>query len=287
MIGILASLVGAFFQALNYFVTQISQRGHNYNAKQMIIAIHIAMGIVLLIPLVGFEYWRFFKTADFPLLIQTNIPYLLGQLLLVIALRISDTSIVSPLLVLKVPTLALISLFIYDRHFNLQQWASLGLIIYLAYATSKMSGKLDLKPGLLIMAACLCYGLSDLGITTYTHRLQGISGVERTIVSITINYFFCALLMLPLVPVFKVPLRAIHHLKWAAFTWLIAVVLLVYGFSTSGVVEANVAQSTRGVFGVFLSYLALKLSPNSDKKIWQQKVIVSCFMIGAVALFYI
>ncbi len=287
MIGIAASLVGAFFQALNYFVTQISQRGHNYNSKQIIIATHLAMGIVLFIPLVSLKYWTYFEVEDIDLLIKANVPYLIGQLLLIIAIRVSDTSVASPLLVLKVPTLAFVSLILFDKHLSIQQWASMGLIVYLAYCMSTMSGKLDFKPALLIIGASICYGFSDLGITAYTLQLNGVDGIERTIISVTINYLFCAICLLPLVPVFKVPLAGVYHMKWAAITWIIAAVLLVTGFALSGVVEANVAQSTRGVWGVFLSFMALKLSANSDKKIWYRKIRISCISVLAVALFYI
>ncbi|MCE0495229.1 EamA family transporter [Vibrio salinus] len=287
MIGITASLIGAFFQALNYFITQVSQRGHQYNAKQIIIATHLAMGLILLIPLITLGYWKYFEVEDIYLLIQANLPYLIGQLLLIFAIKISDTSVVSPLLVLKVPTLAFVSLILFEKHLSIQQWASMGLIVYLAYRMSTMSGKLDVKPGLLIIGACICYGFSDLGITAYTLQLKGTSGIERTIISITINYLFCAICLLPFVPVFKVPVTGIYHMKWAAITWIIAATLLVTGFALSGVVEANVAQSTRGVWGVFLSYMALKLSANSDKKIWYQKIRISCFSVVAVALFYL
>ncbi|MDC0610587.1 EamA family transporter [Vibrio sp.] len=287
MIGIIASLVGAFFQALNYFVTQISQRGHQYNSKQIIIATHLAMGIILLIPLLAFDYWKYFQIEDIWLLVQANVPYIIGQLLLIVAIRVSDTSVASPLLVLKVPTLAIVSLILFDKHLSIQQWASMGLIVYLAYSMSTMSGKLDVKPALLIIGASICYGFSDLGITAYTLQLEGVSGLERTIVSVTLNYLFCAVCLLPFVPVFKVPLSGVYNMKWAAITWIIAAVLLVTGFAMSGVVEANVAQSTRGVWGVFLSYMALKLSANSDKKIWYKKIKISCFSVVAVALFYI
>jgi len=287
MIGIIASLVGAFFQALNYFVTQVSQRGHQYNSKQIIIATHLAMGLFLLIPLITLRYWTYFEIDDLGLLIKANLPYLIGQLLLIVAIKVSDTSVASPLLVLKVPTLAFVSLILFNQHLSILQWGSMGLIVYLAYSMSTLSGKLDIKPALLIVGASICYGFSDLGITAYTLQLKGISGLERTVVSVTINYLFCAICLLPFTPVFKVPLKAVYHMKLAALTWIIAAILLVTGFAMSGVVEANVAQSTRGVWGVFFSYMALKLSANSDKKIWYKKIRISCFSVVAVALFYI
>lgn len=287
MIGIIVSLIGAFFQALNYYVTQRSQLGHNYNPRQIIIATHLAMGLILLVPLFLFNYWHYFSSDDLGLLMRVNVPYLLGQLLLVMAIRISDTSVVSPLLVLKVPTLALVSIVLFDRHLSMIQWSSIGLIVYLAYSMSCLSGKLDIKPAALIIGASICYGFSDLGITEYSSRFEGMMMAERTLISVMVNYLFCAACMLPLVPVFNVPLRAIGHMKWAAVTWLIAVMLLVSGYSLSGVIEANVAQSTRGVMGVFISYFALRLSANSDKKVWYQKIRIALSMVVGVVLFYL
>lgn len=289
MIGIVASFMGAVFQATNYFVTQRSQRGHNYNTVQILIATHMGMGMMLLLPLIGLGYWRYFSFDDIGIIIQTNLPYLIAQFLLFNAIKVSDSSVVSPLLVLKIPALAFISILLFDKQLALLQWGAICFIVYLAYSMSTLSGKLELKPALLIMMACICYGISDLGITAYTKNLGDLSLQERIFIAITINYMICALVMLPFVRVFKVPFKAVGHLKWSAITWLIAVALLVVGFSLSGVVEANVAQSTRGVIAVFIGYAAIRLSNNvfTDLRQWRTKMIVSSLMVCGVALFYI
>ncbi len=289
MIGIIASFMGAVFQATNYFVTQRSQRGHNYNTVQILIATHMGMGLVLLIPLLGLSYWRYFSFNDIGIIIQTNLPYLIAQFLLFSAIKMSDSSVVSPLLVLKIPALACISILLFDKQLEPLQWGAIAIIVYLAYSISTLSGKLEIKPVLLIMGACICYGISDLGITSYTKNLGDLPLQDRIFIAITINYMICALVMLPFVRLFKVPLKAIGHMKWSAITWLVAVALLVVGFSLSGVVEANVAQSTRGVIAVFIGYVAIRLSNNvfTDKRQWHSKMIVSSLMVAGVALFYL
>lgn len=289
MIRIIASFMGAVFQATNYFVTQRSQRGHNYNTVQILIATHMGMGLVLLIPLLGLSYWRYFSFNDIGIIIQTNLPYLIAQFLLFSAIKLSDSSVVSPLLVLKIPALACISILLFDKQLEPLQWGAIAIIVYLAYSISTLSGKLEIKPALLIMGACICYGISDLGITAYTKNLGDLPLQERIFIAITINYMLCAIVMLPFVRLCKVPLKAIGHLKWSAITWLVAVALLVVGFSLSGVVEANVAQSTRGVIAVFMGYTAIRLSNNvfTDKRQWHSKMIVSSLMVAGVALFYL
>ncbi len=289
MIGIVASFVGAILQATNYFVTQRSQRGYNYNAVQSLIATHMGMGLILAFPLIGLGYWRYFSLNDIPEILLTNVPYLIAQLFLFTAIRLSDSSVVSPLLVLKVPALAIISILVFGQHIEIQQWGAIALIVYLAHSISTLSGKLEAKPALLILSACALYGLSDLGITAYTKNLGSAPLQERIFISITINYMFCAVVMLPLFYWFKIPLKAIGHMKWSAVTWLTAVGFLVVGFSLSGVVEANVAQSTRGVIAVFIGYAAIRWSNNifDDARLWRKKMIVSSLMVVGVALFYL
>jgi drug/metabolite transporter (DMT)-like permease len=235
------------------------------------------------------SYWRYFSFNDIGIIIQTNLPYLIAQFLLFSAIKMSDSSVVSPLLVLKIPALACISILLFDKQLEPLQWGAIAIIVYLAYSISTLSGKLEIKPVLLIMGACICYGISDLGITSYTKNLGDLPLQDRIFIAITINYMICALVMLPFVRLFKVPLKAIGHMKWSAITWLVAVALLVVGFSLSGVVEANVAQSTRGVIAVFIGYVAIRLSNNvfTDKRQWHSKMIVSSLMVAGVALFYL
>ncbi|RQW62020.1 EamA family transporter [Vibrio viridaestus] len=286
MFGIIASFIGAFFQALNYFVTQVSQRGHNYSATQILIAIHICMAVILAFPLIFLGYWQYFSFSDYELLLRANIPYLLGQFLLFSAIRISDSSIVSPLLVLKIPAIALVSIFIFHSELSTIQWLSIAIIIYLAYSISSTSGKLDIKPALFVLGASICYGFSDIGITEYTKLYPQLSVTESTMVTVTINYFFCGVVMLIVAPMFKVPLSAAYHMKWSAVTWIVGVVLLVIGFKISGVLEANVIQSLRGVLGVLISFVALRIPLNKENGVWMTKFKLSLLMVGGVGLFY-
>ncbi len=285
-VGLAASLTGAFCQALNYVLTQKCRDKVDVSSIQIVIAVHIGMGILTAIPFIGFKLWNTVHFDHVVPLLMVNIPYIGAQILLLAAIKKSGASIISPLLALKIPILAALGFVFLNNALNLQQLLAIFSILALAIYLSKSAGRIDWVPLLLISLACLGYAISDYSITQYSKSLQNFSEFDQVWVTVSINYLFCGVLCLISALPCKVRLHLIFECKWISITWLVAVTLLVLGFKSSGVLQANVAQSLRGVFGVALAYMFLRTRPASPTLSPPQKLSIAAGMVGAVALFF-
>ncbi|MDG3086553.1 EamA family transporter [Vibrio hannami] len=287
LLGVIASFLGATFQALNYTLTQSCQQKYNIDGVKLLVAVHVCIGLFALIPTLVFGYWRLIELDlawDF---FKINAPYLIAQYLLINAIRRSDASIASPLLALKIPVLAVISIVFFGAEFNLMQGISIGLILSLGWYFSSMSGKIDIAPLMLVLGASVFYSLSDMSITQLSHNLIDASPVEQSFATICINYLVCGVFAIPLMKPMKVSFKMAYQAKWVALAWFVAVIFLIIGFNISGVVSGNVVQSLRGVIGVILAYLFFRHQVKQPASVWRKKLIAAAGMFGAVALFYL
>jgi len=286
-LGVVASFLGASFQALNYALTQNCQQKYNIDGVELLVATHVCIGIFALIPTLAFGYWTLIETDLLWDFFKINAPYLIAQCLLINAIRLSDASVVSPLLALKIPVLAAISIVFFGAEFNLMQALSIGLILALGWYFSSMSGKVNIAPLLLVLGASLFYSLSDMAITELSHNLIDASPVEQSFATTCINYLVLGVLAITFMKPMKVSIKVAYQAKWVALAWFIAVIFLIIGFNISGVVSGNIVQSLRGVIGVILAYLFFRHQVKQPVSIWRKKLIAALGMFIAVAVFYV
>ena len=285
LLGVFASFIGATFQALNYALTQNCQQRYNIDGVRLLVAVHICLAVFAIIP--AFCYWKVIELGHFWAFLQVTLPYLLAQYCLIRAIRLSDASIVSPLLALKIPVLAIISIVLFQAQFSQIQWSAIVIILAIGWYFSSMSGAIAVVPLLLVLVASLGYSLSDMAITELSHTLIEGTALEQAIVTICLIYLVCGLFILPLMKPMKIDLLTIFRVKWVALTWFIAGILLVVGFNLSGVVSGYVVQSLRGVIGVILAFMFFRSQINQPMLIWRKKLVAAVAMFAAVALFYL
>ncbi|PLW75349.1 hypothetical protein [Cohaesibacter celericrescens] len=284
-IGIAASVVGAFFQALNYAVTQKCQQTGNYRTSQILLATHVAMGVVSIVLFILLRAWQYLDYRDLKALLWINVPYAAAQLFLIIAIQKSGASIVSPLLALKIPTVAALTLLRGGSAPQGHQLIAIVAILTLAAMLSRRSGKLEIAPALLLVGASLGYALSDIEITHFSKQFLGQPIPIQVAITVAINYLFCGVIAVICMAAVKQPLRSAYDAKWIGLTWMLAVYLLVVGFSWSGVLEANVAQSLRGVFGILISMIWLRHAAKGSGD-WAFKAIVAVGMTISVYFYF-
>lgn len=287
LIGVLASFLGATFQASNYVLTQSCQQNYRVDGVRLLVAAHVVMGVIALLFTVVFGYWQYFHLSQLGTLVLINLPYLLAQFFLVKAIKHSDASIVSPLLALKIPVLAAISIMVFEQHFAANQFMAMSLIVAAALYFSRLSGSLMVKPMMFVLLASVGYCLSDIAITDFSKTIAEIPAYEQTMVSIAINYLFCGVLAVSLMTFTKVTPKMVYQAKWVGLAWYVAVLFLILGFSLSGVVSGNIVQSLRGVIGVLLAFLFFRHQLNQPQQLWRKKLLGSLFMFAAVGLFYL
>ncbi|WP_319532307.1 hypothetical protein [uncultured Cohaesibacter sp.] len=284
-LGLSASIAGAFFQALNYTATQRCQEKAHYSTTQILLATQVAMGVILALPFLFLGVWDYLVPSDLIALVRANAPYAAGQFLVIIAIKKSGASIVSPLLTLKIPTLAVIAVVSGQGYPSSHQLAAIAVILLLAYLLSRRAGALDLWPAVLIVVACIGYAFSDMEITKLSKRFADLPLLHQVMVTVCVNYVFCAIVSLPVLIVMKAPMRVIYDARWIGVTWVVAVFFLLIGFNVAGVLEANVAQSLRGVFTILISLVLvrrLKVSGGDGAF----KILLSIGMTAAVFLYF-
>ncbi|WP_319529606.1 hypothetical protein [uncultured Cohaesibacter sp.] len=284
-LGLSASIAGAFFQALNYTATQRCQEKAHYSATQMLLATQVAMGVIVAFPSLLLGVWDYLTPEDLMALVRINAPYAVAQYLIIIAIRKSDASIVSPMLTLKIPTLAVIAIVMGQGYPSSHEFVAIAIILLIAYLLSRRAGTLDLWPAVLIVVACIGYAFSDMEITKLSKRFADLPLLHQVMVTVCVNYVFCAIVSLPVLIVMKAPMRVIYDARWIGVTWVVAVFFLLIGFNVAGVLEANVAQSLRGVFTILISLVLvrrLKVSGGDGAF----KILLSIGMTAAVFLYF-
>ncbi|WP_194436636.1 hypothetical protein [Vibrio fluminensis] len=287
ILGVVASFFGAFLQAINYVVTQRCQKKYLIDGVKLLVAIHIFMGIVALSMSIAFELFKFLPADSIWLFLKVNIPYLTAQYFLLSAIKQSDASIVSPLLALKVPVLALLALAGGQYNFSANQILSIVLIVMLAFCFSALSGRLLLKPLCYIFFASIGYSFSDVAITEFSHQLPFDLPIYQAFATICLNYSFCGLLALLFIRPFDVSLSDVWCSKWVALTWFVAVMFLILGFNLSGVVSGNIVQTLRGVIGVVIAFFLFRKVVDQPMKLWLKKLAIAFLMVFAVTIYYL
>ncbi|WP_319413332.1 hypothetical protein [uncultured Cohaesibacter sp.] len=285
-LGLSVSLLGAFFQALNYVATQRCQQASAYRSTQILIATQVSMAFIVLVPFLAMRGWQYLAPEDLISLVKINAPYAVAQFFVILAIRKSDASIVSPMLTLKIPTLTVMAVVMGQGLPSSHQLLATALILLLAYALSRRSGSLDLWPALFVIVASVGYALSDTAMTHFSTRFLDLSLFHRVALLISVNYIFCGIVSAPGLCMTKAPLRIVYDARWIGLTWVIAVYLLVVGFITTGVLKANVAQSMRGVFGILIA-MVLARSLRASSKDWSFKIAISVAMTAAVFLYFL
>lgn len=286
LLGVIASFLGATFQALNYSFTQRCQQKYQIDGVKLLVAVHVCIGVMAFIPTIALDYWKLITPDLADDFVKINAPYLIAQYLLINAIRRSDASIVSPLLALKIPVLAFISVMFFDASFSLMQVASIAGILALGWYFSSISGTINIAPLFLVLGASVCYSLSDMAITQFSHELMEGNPVEQALATICINYLVCGIFSIPFMMLMRVNLIMVYQVKWVALAWFIAVIFLILGFNISGVVSGNVVQSLRGVMGIILVYLFFRTQINQPSSMWRKKLYAAVGMFIAVGLFY-
>lgn len=286
LIGVISSIIAAVLQGLNYAITKNCQDAYHIYGFRMLIAEQLAIAFIVFWPFVFFKYYEFFEWQIILGLLEINIPFLLAQYCMIMALRSSDASIVSPLLVLKIPILTAISLVVFHDSFELHQYFAIAAILLLSWIFSSLSGQIRIRALIFIFAACLCYVLADIA-TVMLAKTFDAPPIEQAIILNIYNYIAALVFFIPCAFIKKVKLNDMYNCKYVALTWIVSSTLMVIAFNLSGVVSGNIIQSLRGVFGIIIVMMFFKAQIVDHKTKWQTKVTLSLLMTLSVVCFYL
>lgn len=287
-IGIFLGFFGAVFQAFNYAFTKDCAEKYKLRGLRQLVCVHLGLFVLVIFP---FFYFNLIEHISWELVFDTlwaSVPYLVAQYLTIITLTMTDSSIFSPLLAIKIPVLAVIALLFLDQVFAINQIIAIGAIILLGVYFSSISGKIKLIPLILITVICFMYAVSDLGMAEFmrdwpeNNRAMAICGC------ICYQFIFCGVIAMPFmkIPRFHLQLSNVYQAKYIALAWMTSDIFFVICFNFAGVVETSIVQSLRSVLGVIIAYIFYKKYIH-DENTFRRKMIVAVLMIIFVITFYL
>ncbi len=285
-LGLLLGLGGAFCQALNYALTKQVQEKCTLRGVHLLLAEHLCMFVMVLPAFLGFQLYRFIDLQVLVYLAAIVLPYLIAQAAINQAILLSDSAVVSPLMTLKIPLMALLAYLMWQQSFTLLQLAAMLAIFSLGALSSKVSGRITLAPLAFTALGCLMFCLSDIAMTRLTHVLPSDSRFECIGAAIIFEYIVAGVLALPFSFRFHLRLGEVTATWPVALVWLLSMVGIVGCFNLSGVVEGNIIQTLRGVFGVLITYF-LYASLMHDRDAFGHKLMLSLLLFAAVVLYYL
>lgn len=259
-LGIAFGLSAALFQALSYVFSKrffavcrpSSQLLFAVGSAQMGLVAVIALPFLLHGPLppVSDFIWELAGTAGF---------YLIAQWLLFLNLKRTDSSVVAPLLGLKIPMLGLISTLLLNKPLPSTAWLAIMLCTLAVFMVSPPRSLPEVGTLGLILLTCLGYCGSDLCIPRLIGKVEGASSMP-TLLAVSMTYTICGIVGVILalrMKAFGIAGVQRHAAPYAA-SWLLGMCFLFATFASIGVIFGNMLQSSRGLISVGIAALILR-----------------------------
>jgi len=307
VIGVAAGLAAAFFSAISYLVSRqhgLAQRalGRSGVAVRLLAVAHLLMAAVCG-PLI---WWGWPSPA--PAWGSFVLPacgsagcYLVGQAGLFAALKRAEASRIAPLLGLKIVMLAGIVTAVMHHELDRRQWLAVGLSVVAAGLLQAGKGRVPAAAFGLVLAACLCFAISDIWIVSLIDGLQaGVAATGGSLgrlhaggLAMAVTYALCGLLFLPVVAALWPHARA-DWMGSAAYAaaWLAAMAGLYCCFGLVGVVFGNILQSTRGLMAVALGAALARhgwheLEQRVDRATLVRRLAAALLMTAAIGIYVV
>lgn len=293
--GLIMGFFGAVCQAWNYAVTKDVQQKYLLSGLKLLGATHVLMFICCFIPFLIMGHYRYIDEYSVFYSFCIVIPYLGGQYFTNKAIGLSDASIVSPLLTIKIPIMALLTIFMLHKGFNVQQTMAIIIILSLGWYFSSLAGRIAFGSLACVAMGCLCYCLSDLAmgvlLMPYLKSIGVTWWVNQVFIGCTFEYVACGVFALPLLVLgskhhWKVNMHEVWCTRMIVFTWLANMAGIVSCFNLSGVIECNIVQSLRSVIGVIIAYVFYR-KYIKDHTAFRKKLFIALAMFAAVGIYYL
>ncbi|MEX0866740.1 MAG: DMT family transporter, partial [Pirellulales bacterium] len=264
LIGILVCLASAVIQTLSFVSSRrFIVAGHG-NPFRLLAMGHVLMG---LLAAVVFPFFWHALLLDIHrwlwLTLAASAFYLFGQVFFMIALRRSDSSRVAPLLALKMPAVAVVTILVLRDVINMWQWLAVGIAVAAAFVLNRIGGTLPKQTVLSILLAVCSFAMCDVVIVALIDAcMEDAAGATRFAAAtraVCVTYMLCGLgaaLLLPWLGARK--RRAWLYAAPYACAWLPSMYLFYMALSLIGPVLGNIVISTRGLWAIVLGALIAK-----------------------------
>lgn len=305
ILGIPFGLTGALFQSLSYLATRhFVQRRPSGASRTLLVLAHVWMGVISLAILPFVWPWGLkleWAPIALPLVTCAGF-YLVGQIGLMMALRHTEPSRVSPLLGFKIVILAFMaslwgqpgSVPGAGHGLGMLQWAAVVLCVVATFSLNFSGVALPGRAIFGLLLAVVTYSISDWNITILVAAVKhetNFGYVKGSIFAACLTYVLCGLIGACLLP-----LQGSGRWRdWRgsipfSLAWYAGMLCLYASFGFVGVVCGNILQSTRGLMSVIISAFLIRwgllhLEPVSTRGAFYKRLGAAALMILAVTLY--
>jgi drug/metabolite transporter (DMT)-like permease len=193
--------------------------------------------------------WKIDKKTGLLLFGSVLFGGLSGPVLFLFGLRIASAASVSLWLNLELVATALLGIILFRDHLTALGWSSFGIMLAAAILLSTGEGKTGLQGGMLVAAACFCWGLDN----HFTALITGISPAQTTfwkglvagavnlIIGISTGDFTLSIS------------KGAMAIGIGAFSYGLSVMMYIIAAQRIGATRSQIIFSASPFFGVFFS----------------------------------
>ena len=199
---------------------------------------------------------------------------ILGPILLLFGLRLAEAGAVSLWLNLELAATAVIGVVFFRDHLSPLAWVGVCFAMLAALLLTWSQGSVGVSAGVLVLAACICWGLDN----HLTALIDGISPSQSTFWKGLVAGVVNLSIGIALAPL-NLELTSISSaLIVGGLCYGVSIVLYIKSAHVMGATRAQVVFSSAPIFGVILSVLFLGESVTSNH------LIAATLFVVAIAL---
>lgn len=283
-LGIIIAFAGMLLQALTYCLVKETARRTGWSSLKLLSTAHVLMGCVCLLPFFALGLYRQLSPELVTFVLLVDGTYLVAQYFMFCAISRSDASAAGPYLILKLPMVALLSIFVLGDSLGPWQAGAIAAIVLLSLIYSN-AAKISFYVLSCVMAAAACFALCDIFVLKAARAVTAPSHFMQALYCVIISdVFFLALTPFVLLQRFK-PLDFVKAVPLSA-AWMGGVIFTVAGFNLTSVTAGNIVLSLRGAAAVLLTALFFKTSISGEGR-FTIKLTTALGMCLCVGLYYL
>ena len=274
---LLALLAALFFGAATPLSKPLLTRLTSFQLAGLLY-LGAALGVVLLLVRERkfTSPWRMDRRNALLLLGSIVFGGILGPLALLAGLNLASAASVSMWLNLEMVATAILGHFIFKDHLTPRSWIAAAGIFLAAILLAASEGTAGVFAGLLVLAACLSWGIDN----HVTALIDGITPAQSTFWKGLAAGATNLIIGLSLAPLIGTPLEVLGGLGIGVVSYGFSIVLYISSAQQLGATRSQLIFSSAPFWGVLLSILLL-----SETFTWQHGAAAVLF-IASIALLY-
>ena len=296
-IGIICGIFNGVCVSLSYLFARSYQLSRPNGLARLMVISHLLQGLLSAVLLV--LLWRddVPPLADYivPLAAMTGL-YLVGHVGLFFAIHHADASRIAPLMGFKVVVLAAIAVGFAGQYLLARQWLAVFLTVAGVLILNYVGGRMPWRALVGVLVACVGYSVSDIYIQRTIAALAPLPLPWAAAFAGFMSYVGSAVIAAALLPWLGPRAWREGGLSdWRdavpyAAAWYLGMLVYFLCVALTGVVFANILQSTRAIWAVVLGALVVRwgwnhLEQHTTRGVFVRRIAAAVMIVAAIALY--